>query len=1018
MDPSIALVAIVVGLFFFVLPIYLLARSRALSKKADSLEQENATLRSELHGVVRRVHNLEQDSENQRQNAEPSVSGISEPIAKAVVAKPLVVPADRTETKPQPPASPALVTPKVTPSPAIETLRPQEPAKQVTRPTPFIPTLAPPPTHAPKATEPRRWADLEERLGANWLNKIGTAAFVIGVALLLNYSMHYLGAAGKIGLGYALSAGFIAAGIIGEKKERYRIASRAVLGGGWALAYFTTYALHNIDAVRLVVSPVVGFGLLFAVAAAMVAHSLRYDSEVTTGFAYLLGFASVAVSTVPIGALFATALLAVSLVVILRTRKWYALEPFAIAATYIVHQRWISQIYEAIGGRKPFPEFAISVALLSTYWLIYMISYFLRSEEGVRETQILAASFLLNAFGYFAVLHYQAFHPEWRFWFLLIAGAVYLGVSVYSRRIGRRWGFILASTLGATLIVAAVPYRYSGRGLEIFWLIEAEALLMVGWRATDAHLRRLGWAGTGLLAGYVAFHDLPMRFVAWQPPNTKLGWMFLALAVAFYLNGRLKDHLGTQATQLDEVASECSPVIATGFLLAGAWVALPFMWTGLAWIVAALMLVKIGRWFRYRMLPFCGHASALLGVTRLAIVNMLSEDAWHHISLRLATVAASSLLLYFFAGSDTTERVDETSALDSVSQSLSRRGGLQVAYTGAATLLVALLIWHEVATAAIGLAWGLFGFALLEVAGFLPERQLSNQGRLLLLASFARIFFADLNSTAHAASIPAPVLTISLLAAIYYFTGFKTEDSPRIRVALLWFGTISIAALLRFQLPVEWVAVGWAALAVVLYALGRGFTVTTLSRPSYAMALFVGIRCAFDNFYQMNGWRFTNVRTATVSLSAALLYILFAASLLAKKHSPTELSDGNANQAEGKSIQKIWILIETHPQHLFFFIPTTLLTVLLSLEVRRGFLTAAWGLEALVVFLAVLKMEERTYRWFSLLLFLLCVGRLVAVDIWTLDALGRIVSFMALGATLLAVSFLYARHREIFRRVL
>jgi hypothetical protein len=184
------------------------------------------------------------------------------------------------------------------------------------------------------------------------------------------------------------------------------------------------------------------------------------------------------------------------------------------------------------------------------------------------------------------------------------------------------------------------------------------------------------------------------------------------------------------------------------------------------------------------------------------------------------------------------------------------------------------------------------------------------------------------------------------------------------------------------------------------------------------MALVVGIRCAFDNFYQVGAWRFTSVRTATVSLSAALLYILFAASQLAKNHAPAELSDANADQAEGNSIRKMWALIETHPQHLFFFIPTTLLTVLLSLEVRRGFLTAALGLEALVVFLAVLKMEERAYRWFSLLLFLLCVGRLVAVDIWTLDALGRIVSFMALGATLLAVSFLYARHREIFWRVL
>ena len=178
---------------------------------------------------------------------------------------------------------------------------------------------------------------MEETLGANWLNKIGTAAFVIGVALLLNYSMHYLGPAGKIVLGYVLSATLLGIGIFGETKERYRIAARAVLGGGWALAYFTTYALHNVQSVRLVESAGLGFALLFAVAVAMVAHSLRYDSELATGFAYLLAFVTVAISDIPLGGLVASALLAASLVVILRVRRWFVVEPLAIVATYAVH---------------------------------------------------------------------------------------------------------------------------------------------------------------------------------------------------------------------------------------------------------------------------------------------------------------------------------------------------------------------------------------------------------------------------------------------------------------------------------------------------------------------------------------------------------------------------------------------------------------------------------------------------------------------------------------------------------
>jgi len=1021
-DPEATVLVLFAGLFFFALPIFLLVRSYSLGRQANSLEEENTALRDELRGVVRRVNSLETALKNLSLEPERTGSGAEASTGPnvAMPAAPSVV-----QPKPEPPPvqSPAPVAPKSAAPPAVATPPRQQPTVQAPRPSPFTLPEAAAPSHAALTPEPYRWADLEESLGANWLNKIGTAAFVIGVALLLNYSMHYLGPQGKIALGYALSIVFLLAGILGERKERYRIASRAVLGGGWALAYFTTYALRNIAAVRLVTNPVVGFGLLFAVAVAMVAHSLRYHSEVTTGFAYVLAFASVAVSNIPIGALIASALLAASLVVILRARRWYVLEPLAIVATYGVHWLWLNQVFEKIGGRKPFPELAASAALLFVYWLIYLISYFLREERGAKEQQLLTASFLLNAAGYLAVVHYQAFHPELRFWFLLGTGLVYLGMSAYSRRAGRRWGFILASTLGAALAIAAVPYRYSGRGLEIFWLIEAEALLIVGWRAADAHLRKLGWIATEALAVYVLFFDLSPRFEIWQPPDARMGWMLLALAGAFYLNSRFKDRFGSQADEIDEVASRLSPGLATGFLLAAAWVALPFLWTGLVWMVIAVLLNEAGRRLRDHVLHICGHGSALLAVARLLSVDMLHTDAWHNITLRLITVSCSSALLYLSASrGGFSKQAGDKAISGGVADSpwLSRVGGPPAMYTWAATLLVAVLLWNEAATAAIGLAWGLFGLALLEAARALhDDRPLILQGRALLLASFGRIFFADLNSTARMGPIPAPVLTVTLLAVIYFFTGFNSdENSSRARGLFLWLGTVSLAALCRFQLQPEWVAVSWAAMAVALYVLGRRFDLLTFREQSYAMAVLVGIRCAFDNFYQVGPWHFTNIRIASVVSSSALLYILFGMAQLTKGDRRAAFAQRRSDQAEQKRAQVVRALLEMYPQHLFFFVPTILLTVLLSLEVRRGFLTAAWGLEALVVFLAVLKMDERAYRWFSLLLFLLCAGRIVTVDVWNLDALGRIVSFMGLGAALLAVSFLYARHRETLRRVL
>ncbi len=1017
-------------IFLVVAPVVSLFKASFASKRSKALEDELKATQQRLHELTTRIYALEQSLK-------------SATVTPAVVATPSPTIPVAAPEKPAPPPAAVIVTPPppmvvTTPPPAsiAETSIPKSSPPPITSVTPPVaqPLRAPnlSATHdtpTPSAEPARSWADMEEKLGANWLNKIGTAAFVIGVALLLNYSMHLLGAGGKIALGYALSAILLTAGIIGEKKERYRIAGRAVLGGGWALAYFTTYALHNIASVRLVESPAIGFVLLFIVAAAMVAHSLRYHSEITTGFAYLLAFATIGISEIPLGALIASALLAASLAYVLRARNWYAIEPLAIIATYSVHWLWLDQIYTRIGAQKMFPEFNSSVALLSAYWAIYLVSYFLRDADTTLQTQLLTASFLLNAGGYLAVLHHQSFHPELRFWFLTAAGLIYFAVSAFSRARSRRLAFILASTLGMTLLVAAVPYRYSGSSLEILWLVEAEAVLIIGLRLRDSHLRLLGWIASTLLAGYAFYFDVSPRIANWTPPNSRAGWMLIALAVAFYVNSQLK-RFSEDFTDLDNVGARISPGIATIFGLAAAWVALPFMWTALVWTIVAAALIAIGRRFVDRRLCNCGHFAALVAMVRLAALNLERGDpaagSVHGLSVRLITVSISALLLY--AISRRADYPDDAefsagSANGLVTNGIAHAGGFTAIYSAAASFLVADLIWQEFTSAAIALAWGIFALVLLEVARSIQDRPLLIQSRVLLIGSFARIFFADLNSTASVAHLPARVITVSLLAATYFYVALTSEETSRFRAVLLWLGTISIISLVRFQAEIQWVAVWWAALAVALYFAGGIRGLLALRDQSFALTLLVGIRCAFDNFYQTGRWHFTNTRFATIVAASAFLYSLFTVTQLTRQERKAAALGANESAREPRNlalarIRKGWSFLRIYPQHLFFFVPTILLTVLLSLEVRRGYLTPAWGLEALIIFLAVLKMDERSYRWFSLTLFVLCVGRIITVDVWNLDALGRIVSFMGLGVTLLAVSFLYARHREVFRRVL
>jgi uncharacterized membrane protein len=993
------------GIVIILAIVAVIATIVVLRRSGDGVRQVEA-LREEVRHLTKRIYELEKVGQPAVREPVKTREPVSEPAIKPEVATPVGIKEPPVYLKPQPPVAAPL-------PPVVHAAAPETTPPVAAKRAPEFLAGAPQPA-AQKQSQRRQWADLEERLGTNWLNKIGTAAFVIGVALLLNYSMHYLGARGKIALGYSLSAALIAAGVFGERKDRYRIAARAALGGGWALAYFTTYAMHNVAAVRLINSASLGFTLLFMVAVAMVAHSLRYNSQVATGFAYVLAFVSVGAGEIPIGALVATVVLAASLAVILRQRRWYALEPLAIIATYVLHWIWVNQIYARIGGHKPFPQFAISVALLTAYWTVYLVSYFLRTEASQIETQLLTASFLLNAAGYLIVLHYQSFHPAWRFWFLLAAGAVYLGVSAFSRRTGRRLSFILASTLGAALMLAAVPYRYSGGNQEILWLIEAEALLIAGWRLRDSHLRNLGWIGSAVLAGYAVAHDLYPRLFVRMHASPATAWLLAGLAAAFYFNSRLRERPAESPAVADKIAREVASGVATGFAMAAAWVGFSYFWPGLIWALTAAALIEFGKRFDDRNLEICGHAAAGLALLRLLSINLVFSVTWHHISLRLLTIALAGAVFYVLYGrlAHWQRKEGAPPVQESKPWWLARAAALPAAYSAGASLLVSILLWNEITTAGVALAWGVFALTLFEAGRTLTDLPLRMQGYLLLGASFARIFVADLNSTAHLWIAPTPIVTVGLLAAIYYYTGSTSNDSRLIPQSLRWLGTAALVALFRFEFPAEWVAVSWAFLAIAFFLIGTWRRSTTFLAQCYVITLLVGVRCAFDNFYQIGRWHFTSVRTATVMAAALPLYVLFAITQASR------VRNSDANPEGTLSMRAFWRGIINYPQRLFFFVPTILLTVLLSLEVRRAFLTAAWGLEALFIFLVVLKMDERLYRWFSLALFLCCVGRVVTVDVWNFDALGRIVSFLGLGVALLAVSFLYARHRELLRKML
>jgi uncharacterized membrane protein len=356
-----------------------------LRNAIKALEREQDALRAQL-AAHQKAHATATGNIAAAPTQPPRPAEAKQPEAPRAPAPVVAAPVAVTVA---PPAIKPAVTPQANLRPALPVVRLEQPKPA---PRPELPTAlaAPPPVaqrppvaQAAALKEPERSEpvaetaqggksfSLEERLGANWLNKIGVAILVIGLAFFLAYKFQTWGPAGKVLCGFAVSAALLAGGVWLERKETYRIFARAGIGGGWALAFFTTFALYHLPAARVLDSLIVDLVLMLLVAAGMVAHSLRYNSQTVTSLAFLLGFATLLTSDFESGdgtvvfSLVASVMLALALVMVTTLRHWNWLELAGLIAVYLNHFVWLTQVLPE--NHLAFTAFWPSTALILLY---------------------------------------------------------------------------------------------------------------------------------------------------------------------------------------------------------------------------------------------------------------------------------------------------------------------------------------------------------------------------------------------------------------------------------------------------------------------------------------------------------------------------------------------------------------------------------------------------------------------------------------------------------------------------
>ena len=94
------------------------------------------------------------------------------------------------------------------------------------------------------------------------------------------------------------------------------------------------------------------------------------------------------------------------------------------------------------------------------------------------------------------------------------------------------------------------------------------------------------------------------------------------------------------------------------------------------------------------------------------------------------------------------------------------------------------------------------------------------------------------------------------------------------------------------------------------------------------------------------------------------------------------------------------------------------LTLLIYYEMTIDLVSIGWAVSALLLLLIGFVLNERSLRLYGLALLMVCLLKVVFVDLDGVETIYRVFSFIVLGLVLLLASLGYSRFRDVLGRYL
>jgi len=333
---------------------------------------------------------------------------------------------------------------------------------------------------APLHTKPR--PTVESIIGAHWLNRVGIAALLIGVAFFLKYAFdnEWIGPAARVGIGVIAGTALL---IWSDRfhKRGHQLFAHSLDVVAVGILYLSIWA--SSETYDLI--PTAGaFGAMAIVSLALVVLAIRHQSEFLAGLALTSGFLTPVLLSTGTNrelALFSyVALLDVAALVVVTLYPWMRALAVGFFGTLFLYVGWYSSFYT----REQMPR---TIAFITLFLLLFAVVPLLRrwEDRGIAAATLLILPFA-NAFAYFAELSWIVQDSSRLAKYAVALSAFFLILSFALQLRGGEENAAaahLAISLG--FVTIAIPLQFHAVWITIGWLAEAAALLLISRRRVE-----------------------------------------------------------------------------------------------------------------------------------------------------------------------------------------------------------------------------------------------------------------------------------------------------------------------------------------------------------------------------------------------------------------------------------------------------------------------------------------------------------------------------------------------------